>query len=386
MPALRYNKDLLKIVCERDKCYVDFTQNQYNVLNRDTRITFICGSENCLQNGDKTFGQMDKKGGFCTVCMKKKKKAKIINTNQIRFGKDYPAQNAEILQKIKNTNQTRYGSDNPAKNATVQKKRKKTNKIRYGKDHPLQNAKVLEKMRNTNQARYKTDYALQNTEVKQKAKNTNRKRYKTEHPSQNFDIKQKRKATCQERYGEDHPSKNAKVQKKIKETLQKPEVKKKMIDTNQFRYGVDFTLQNAEVSSKAIKNAYKSKPFTFPCGNVIQVQGYEPFALELLIQQGKKYKDITTERTQVPEIWYETDDGKKHRYFCDILLDHDDKIIEVKSNWTLEKGKDIIPLKAQACVDAGFEYELWIFDEKKKLTVQTYEKPVLLFTEMLLSL
>ena len=328
MPKIHFNKTLLDKVCTRDNCQVELTEQQYKDLTRNKKITYICGIAECNEKGVKKFSMMYKNGGFCNACQKKISKERRKKTNNIRLGNDYPGQNAEVKQKMKNTNLIRYGKDNASKNLEIIQKIKDTNQIRYGGNSPAQNAEVYQKVKDTNNAKYGHECSLQNAEVKQKS-----------------------------------------------------------INTMQERYNVDHALQIAEVSAKALNNSFKSKPFTYPCGNVIQVQGFEPFALEVLVEQEKKFEDITTDRTQVPEIWYKTEDDKKHRYFCDILLHNEDKIIEVKSDWTYKQGEEtIIPLKAQACIDAGFEFEIWIFDKKKNLQVITYDKPAVTFTEMLLAM
>ena len=51
-------------------------------------------------------------------------------------------------------------------------------------------------------------------------------------------------------------------------------------------------MQNAEFFEKVSKNSYKLKEFNFPCGNTIQVQGYEPFLLKNLVEEGYTYEDI----------------------------------------------------------------------------------------------
>jgi hypothetical protein len=38
-------------------------------------------------------------------------------------------------------------------------------------------------------------------------------------------------------------------------------------------------------------------------------------------------------------------------------------IYEVKSTWTYKNGLDTITLKKQACEDAGYNFELYIFDK-----------------------
>ena len=320
----RYNQELLDKICSRDNCTIEITTLPR--LNSNAKILFSCGTINCILKGDKIFSNLYKSGGFCRECTKKRQYIKMKATFLEIYGYENPFQSDEIKKKIVESNIRIYGVAHPMMLKEQQNKAKETNLERYGNENVMHNADVKEKLRQTTNERFGHDNVFQNEEIKQKIQNV-------------------------------------------------------MIE----KFGYAHALQNTDLAQKANKSAYQSKPFTFPCGKVSQVQGYEPFALELLVKNGKNYNDITTDRREVPEIWYETDDGKKHRYFCDILLHNEDKIVEVKSTWTFEKRQDNIPLKAQACIDAGFEYEIWIFDEKKNLKVQTYDKPVMSFTEMLLS-
>ena len=41
------------------------------------------------------------------------------------------------------------------------------------------------------------------------------------------------------------------------------------------------------------------------------------------------------------------------------------KIIEVKSIWIYNLHKEKNILKSQACINKGYDFEFWIFDEKK---------------------
>jgi len=123
-------------------------------------------------------------------------------------------------------------------------------------------------------------------------------------------------------------------------------------------YGVENVSQR-----KHAKSPYKSKDYTFPCGTIIRVQGYEPFLLDILVKKGYTSDDIKTSRMDVPEIWYYK--GKsKHRYFCDIYISRTNTIYEVKSTWTYEKDMEDIPLKKQACIESGYNFQLFVFDSK----------------------
>jgi hypothetical protein len=59
----------------------------------------------------------------------------------------------------------------------------------------------------------------------------------------------------------------------------------------------------------------------------------------------------------MPEIWYYTNDTKKHRYFPDIFIPSQNLIIEVKSTWTYVKAAESLPLKKQACIDKGYNFQ-----------------------------
>ena len=84
----------------------------------------------------------------------------------------------------------------------------------------------------------------------------------------------------------------------------------------------------------------KLKQYTFPDGVKIDVQGYEPFLLDILVKEGYNSSDIITDRTEVPEVWYINNDNKS-RYYCDAYIPKTNTIYEVKSIWTYEK--DITP-------------------------------------------
>ena len=178
--------------------------------------------------------------------------------------------------------------------------------------------KALEKKIQICIEKFGVEYPSQSTEIKEKKIQTSIEKYGVEYPSQSTEIKEKIIQTCIERYGVEHPS-------------QSTEIKEKKIQTYIERYGVEHPHQNAEVAEKAYKNAYKLKSFIFPCGNEIVVQGYEPFLLQKLVNNGYTYNDIITNRKDVPEIWYKTDNNKKHRYYCDIYIPSTNTIYEVKS-------------------------------------------------------
>jgi 5'(3')-deoxyribonucleotidase len=112
-------------------------------------------------------------------------------------------------------------------------------------------------------------------------------------------------------------------------------------------------------------NSYKLKEYILPSGNTIKCQGYEPFALDELIQNENIFEnDIVTGTKNVPTIWYNDLNGKKHRHYVDIFIPSQNKCIEVKSTWTAHKNIDCIFLKQNAAKKLGYDYEIWIYNAK----------------------
>ena len=116
---------------------------------------------------------------------------------------------------------------------------------------------------------------------------------------------------------------------------------------------------------KMNKNSYKSKEYVFPSGKIINIQGYENYALnDLLEKENINESNIVTGCINVPLIWYIDKSGKKHRHYVDIYIPLQKRCIEVKSLWTLKKQKEIVFLKQTAAKEIGYLYEIWIYDNK----------------------
>ena len=101
-----------------------------------------------------------------------------------------------------------------------------------------------------------------------------------------------------------------------------------------------------------------------PQGDIVRIQGYENLALDELFQLYEQ-DDIVIGRGNVPSIVYMIDEVK-HVYFPDIYVKSENKIIEVKSEWTLTLIKGNVEEKAQATVKAGYKYEIWVYNTRKE--------------------
>ena len=151
------------------------------------------------------------------------------------------------------------------------------------------------------------------------------------HPKTNKQVQEKWKATCLEKYG-GHPN------------------------------------QNKEVQAKSEATAFTYKEYMMPSGNIVKYQGYEDVALDELVQKYEE-EDILIGRTAIPSINYYINDTK-HVYFPDFMIKSENKIIEIKSEWTIQLKRGNVEEKALATIKAGYKYEIWVYNDKK-VKVQT---------------
>ena len=304
MARLKYDYKMLKNIFDEGHAtlLVDY-KDKY--VTRDTRIIGKCIL--CENSFNKSLNKLHKQRNFgCEIC------AKILK-----------------FERIKNTMFDKYGVEYAAKSEHFKDKMKSTTLERYGVEHGTQCEEVKEKIRKTNLEKYGFEYGLQNEEVKEKRRISNLERYGFENP------------------------------------LQREEIKEKCKQTNLEKYGVEYPSQNTEIYEKMNKTSYYIKEYILPSGNIINIQGYEHFALDELLQnENMNENDIITGCKNVPTIWYNDESGKKHRHFVDIFIPSQNKCIEVKSTWTFKKQKEIVLLKKIAAKELGYLYEIWVYDNK----------------------
>jgi hypothetical protein len=126
-------------------------------------------------------------------------------------------------------------------------------------------------------------------------------------------------------------------------------------------------MQNDNIMSKNIKQNYRKKIYILPSNKIIEIQGYENFALdELIINEKIDESNIITGIKNVPNIWYFDENGIKHRHYVDIFIPSQNRCIEVKSTWTAKKNEHNIFLKQNAAKELGYKYEIWIYNNKKE--------------------
>jgi len=88
------------------------------------------------------------------------------------------------------------------------------------------------------------------------------------------------------------------------------------------------------------EKAYKKKPYTFPSGNIVEIQGYENYALDFLVYECGIYEDdIVVDFDEIKTITY-FHKGKQHVYHPDIFVKCSNLLIEVKCKFTFLRDKE----------------------------------------------
>jgi hypothetical protein len=393
--AIKYDYKYLTEYCNQHNITLTKDYSKYKIT-RNIDIDAKCIYENCLENITKNFRQLCKTGCYCKthteiLCVEKRKKTCFKNygvehpsqSEKIKdkkkqtfiehYGVECSLQSTEVKEKIKQTLIIRFGVEHPSKSEEIKDKKKQTLIEHYGVEHQMYNTQVKEKIKQTCIEKYGVEHPSKSEEIKDKKKQTFIEHYGVENPMQNKEVREKGKQTCLIKFGVEYPNQNKEVREKVKQTcllnhnveypLQSAEVREKSKKTCLKHFGVEHPNQNPEIAEKASKNSYLTKTYTFPSGKEIQVQGYEPFALDELIKTLSE-DDIITGCSNVPTIAYTDDEGKPHKHFPDIFIPSQNKCIEVKSTWTAEKKKDNIFLKENAGKQLGYNYEIWVYNGK----------------------
>jgi hypothetical protein len=395
---VRFNQSLLTEIVQRDGATI---VGVYEALCQKTQITYIC---KCGTQETKRFHSLQySAGAICRPCGIQQGKEKKKQTNLAKFGVEYPCQKEEYMEKQRATMLAKYGVTNALKSDAIKQKVKATNLQKYGVPSATKSAETRAKMKESLFKKYGVQNPMQSEIIRDKIIHTNMEKYGVANPMQAESVKKKLEETSLAKYGTKRPSQStvvrdkmassqaAKTQEDIDAMMEKTKltslkkygtvspnhsdiVKERKIQSSLAKYGTEYPMQNSKVQEKLQNCGFKRKEYTMPSGAVHRVQGYEPYALDLLL---KDYTEdqIITDRKGIPRIPYTVGDKARY-YFPDIFIPHTNTIIEVKSTWTYACTSDNVQLKADATRAAGYNYETWIFDGKGKriseLTIKSY--------------
>lgn len=352
-----WNYDLLEKLAERDNFKVHQKYDKYTIKSR---IDFECS---CGKVYNKSFKQLYEAGGLCKECGIKRLSQTARERNLLK--NQAPGYTKELLKDIvlrdkcvidfnNIINYYKKGKINFICSCGIEHQKMFEHIVLYGaycKECTIK--KSVQKYKETCQERYGCISTLQVKEVRDKGKETWVAKLGVDHPLKSKDVQDRKKATCMETMGVPHQFASKEVQAKCENTMVA-------------KYNVKSNMHCAEIAQKQLKSAFRPKEYIFPDGVKIMVQGYEPFLLDILVKEGYTSSDIITDRTEVPEIWYMYK-IKQRRYYCDVYIPKTNTIYEVKSKWTYEKDVNRNKLKEQACLDTGYNFELFIFNKKGEI-------------------
>lgn len=233
----------------------------------------------------------------------------------------------------------RYGNDNIFSNGEyIQKKFKE----KYGVSNPQQVKEIQDKIKKTNLEKYGCEWNIASTTSREKQNKTNIEKYGVENYAQSQEFKERKieirnkvEQKSLEKYGTTHPMKSTQCKEKYKTT----------------------SLKNNGVEWVGVLSKYETKEYIWQTGEISKVQGYENIVLSELEKLGYTYKDLRIGFTDVPSIQYFYD-NKQRTYYPDIYIPKENLIIEVKSEYTLNKELAKNQAKFKAVKAAGYEFRL----------------------------
>jgi hypothetical protein len=377
MTKYTYNFDCLTNYCNDNLILLNKDYSNINVT-RDTYIEGKCFNKDCSFLFNKTFRQLKKTGSFCKDCSNINKKIKLKETCLNKYGVEHSFQVKEFRDLGLKTIKEKYGVTNVSQSDEIKLKKANTCLKNFGVDNSFKSQEVQNKIKTSFLEKYKCDNPFKSNEIQKQIIQTNLNKYGSKNPQQNANINNKTKNTCIKKYGVATAILLPEVIEKRKEVCinkygneipLKTEIGKLQVkETCLKKYGVENPQQNPEVSEKTSKNSYLKKTYTTPSGKEFICQGYEPFALDNLIKEDNNLEnEIITSRKDVPTIWYNDDNCKKHRHFVDIFIPSQNKCIEVKSTWTFKKKNDCVFLKQNAAKQLGYSYEIWVYNNKGEI-------------------
>ena len=173
------------------------------------------------------------------------------------------------------------------------------------------------------------------------------------------------------KYGVTYAQQSINIQCKTRQTLLErynygsiganPTFRKKQRETMLLKYGVEQPMHNRIMFNKQQKSKYTRKEYKWQSGEKSILQGYEPIVLKELEDEGYTFTAVITDSNIIPTIPYyfeETWHIYIYIYYPDFYIPSENRIIEVKSKYTLEADWDKNQAKFKATTDAGFNFSL----------------------------
>jgi hypothetical protein len=319
-----------KIKMPNNKIYLDTLLEITNFLPKDTHLRFRF---NYIKEG---YINMPK---LCKTC----NKSVLVNVYSEYCSKKCSNNNNLVIDKMKHT----WGNKSIDEVEEIQNKRRCTNLEKYGVDIASKLPEVIEKNKQSH-IKHWGDYAMRNNHIIEKRNETLIKRYGGVGMASE-ELYSKMKNTNMEKYGvEYYSSTNDWYDRCVKTALEK--------------YGKEWVSKVDSINAKQQSGGYSYYDFEFPSGKVIRVQGYEPKVLAKLVVDYSEDDIIVGVQNIINEIgfFHYEYENETHRYYPDIYIKSEKKIIEVKSTYTFNKEKEKNLLKRESVLNKNINFNFII--------------------------
>lgn len=219
-----------------------------------------------------------------------------------------------------------------------------------------------------------------------KSKEAFRKKYGVEWVTQSTEYKAKSKTTKLDRYGNEYFNGNAKTSQawQAKSDAERLEIVNKRRATCLARHGVENALMKPSARVNSAKSNSSGREYKLPSGRIIGVRGYEDAAIDILLKiysEDALMFDDRMSQYRLPIFDYVTVNQHTAKYYPDIYIPEENKLIEIKSPWWWDgKGSPKYSSRLQnnlrkkdAVLAAGFEYDVWLFTDKHNYEILTWK-------------
>ena len=240
-----------------------------------------------------------------------------------------------------------WNNKNKHEISIIQTKRKDTNIKKYGVDIASKLPEVIEKNKQSH-IKHWGDYAMRNKYIVEKRNDTLIERYGGVGMASE-ELYSKMKNTNMEKYGvEYYSSTNDWYDRCVKTALEK--------------YGKEWVSKVDSINAKQQSGGYSYYDFEFPSGKVVRVQGYEPKVLAKLVVDYNEDDIIVGVQNIIDEIgfFHYEYENETHRYYPDIYIKSENRVIEVKSTYTFNKEKEKNLLKRESVLNKNINFNFII--------------------------
>lgn len=138
------------------------------------------------------------------------------------------------------------------------------------------------------------------------------------------------------------------------------------------KYGVPHVMQCPDIYRKMAASSFRRKEFVTNDGRKYMILGYEDRCLNTICNEEKTDDVYAGMDLEIPIINYEFK-GKIHKYYPDIYIPSQNRLIEVKCKYTYDRDPEKTQAKMLACAKK-YNVELWIYDSSGDIRALFYFK------------